>query len=187
MRLILASSSPRRRQLLTEAGYSFTVVEPRPEIEAADQVGGLPRELVVRLARAKARDVALSTSRGLILGADTVAECGGLILGKPANRGQAEQMLRHLAGMTHSVHTGLCVWHRPTNRRRIGVATTILRMEPFSEQQLAAYLDSQLWQGKAGAFGYQDQLDWVHIVRGSPSNVVGLPMELLARMLKAMG
>ena len=187
--LILASSSPRRRQLLTEAGYEFTVIPPSETAEDGQPPRGgseLPQQLVARLGLQKAEDVAPRVERGIIIGCDTVAECEGQILGKPADREHARQMLELLRGRRHVVHSGLCLWRRPDDVHRVEVETTTLIMDPISDGALAAYLATGDWQGKAGAFGYQDGLDWVHILEGSESNVVGLPMELLRRMLASL-
>ena len=181
--LILASSSPRRRQLLADAGYEFTVIPPHESAEDDPAPGESPELLVARLARQKAADVAGRASRGLVLGCDTVAECDGAILGKPADREHARQMLEQLRGREHRVVSGLCLWQQPAGRHWTEIDVTRLVMDPLSDADLAAYLDSGDWQGKAGAFGYQDGLDWVHILAGSESNVVGLPLELLERMI----
>jgi septum formation protein len=184
MPLILASSSPRRRQLLTERGYVFTVVPPHEAAEGGFYSREPPQELVARLAYEKAKDVAQRIKRGIIIGCDTVAECNGRVLGKPANRDDARQMLELLRGREHHVYSGLCLWRRPDHTHRVEVDVTTLTMDPISDEQLADYLASEQWKGKAGAFGYQDGLDWVHIAQGSETNVVGLPMELFERMLK---
>ena len=184
--LILASSSPRRRQLLTEAGYEYTVVPPSEAAETGPAASSSesPAELVARLAKQKAGDVAHRVRRGLVIGCDTVAECQGQILGKPKDRDHAKQMLSLLRGQQHRVFSGLCLWRMPDDRHRVEVEITTLIMDVISDADLTAYLDTNQWQGKAGAFGYQDGLDWVHIVEGSESNVVGLPMELLRQMLE---
>jgi septum formation protein len=184
--LILASRSPRRRELLAEAGYRFTVVPPDEAAESGAPGGDGPAELVARLARQKAADVAARCDRGIVLGCDTVAECDGAILGKPADAEHARQMLRTLCGREHRVFSGLCLWPLPDGPPQTRVAVTRLRMDPLSDRQIEEYLASGQWQGKAGAFGYQDRLGWVHVVEGSPTNVVGLPMELLAEMLAAL-
>lgn len=181
--LILASQSPRRRELLEEAGYTFEVVVPSETAECGICSRETPPELVGRLAYQKAADVACRTPRGLILGCDTVAECQGQILGKPYDREHARQMLRLLRGRVHHVYSGICLWHRPSNRTLVKVDVTKLKMEPLTDGEIESYLDSQAWQGKAGAFGLQDRLGWIQIVTGSGSNVVGLPLELLAQML----
>lgn len=184
--LILASRSPRRRDLLREAGYEFQVQPAAESVEQGMCSGESPAELVGTLARLKAQDVARTVDAGLILGCDTVAECDGQILGKPADVQHAEQMLRLLGGRRHRVYSGLCLWSRPDDRTIVRVDQTTLTMDPLTPSQLEEYLTSGLWQGKAGAFGYQDRLGWVKIVEGSESNVVGLPLALLAEMLREM-
>ncbi|MFO0912869.1 MAG: nucleoside triphosphate pyrophosphatase [Pirellulales bacterium] len=181
--LILASQSPRRRQLLTEAGYVFQVVPPDDHAECGICTRESPPEMVARLAFQKAQNVAQRTATGTVVGCDTVAFCAGQILGKPQNVDHAQQMLRLLSGREHDVYSGLCLWRRPGDARAVRVARTTLRMDRLSDQQISEYLATEQWQGKAGAFGYQDGWDWLHIVRGSESNVVGLPMELLREML----
>ncbi len=186
-KLILASRSPRRRQLLRDNGFDFEVVAPSDTAECGVCSSETPPELVARLAYQKAGDVARGIDRGLIVGADTVVECVGQILGKPENRRHARQMLNTLRGRLHHVYTGVCLWRRPENNTIVKVAVTKLRMDDVPDEDLEAYLASDAWQGKAGAFGYQDRLGWIHIVEGSESNVVGLPMELLAEMLAEFG
>ena len=183
-KLILASRSPRRRELLTEAGYAFEVCPPADRAECGLCSGESPAAMVMRLAYQKAADVARRAGRGLVLGCDTVAECDGQILGKPDDVDAARQMLRTFSGRLHRVLTGLCLWNVPAGEPQIRVATSTLRMDPLSDRQLEDYLASDQWEGKAGAFGYQDRLGWVHVIEGSESNVVGLPLELLAEMLE---
>ncbi|NLS98344.1 MAG: septum formation protein Maf [Planctomycetaceae bacterium] len=185
-RLILASRSPRRRQLLEEAGYRLTVVPPSESAECGVCSGENPAQLVARLAYQKAADVARRLSEGLVLGCDTVAECDGQILGKPEDEGHARRMLEALSGRRHRVFSGLCLWRLPSKEPLLRVDVTTLRMDPLTPEQLDEYLRSGAWEGKAGAFGYQDRLGWVHVVEGSETNVVGLPMELLAEMLAEM-
>ncbi len=187
MRLILASGSPRRRELLTEAGYTFEVVVPSESAECGLCSGESPPELVARLAYQKAVDVARRVGPGIILACDTVAECQGEVLGKPADERHARTMLEMLSGREHRVFSGLCLWNHPSEEPMVQVDETRLRMDTLSVVQIDEYLASDQWIGKAGAFGYQDRLGWVHIMEGSESNVVGLPMELLARMLRKGG
>lgn len=218
VRLILASRSPRRRELLTQAGYRFDVVPPSDEAEEESlRPGESPAELAARLARQKAADVVqrLLADRGahpicpprqptclltespslagepfaqrvVVLGCDTVVECQGLLLGKPTDREHARQILETLSGQEHRVYTGLCLWPLPVGQPRAEVAVSRLRMDRLRPEQLEEYLQSGQWEGKAGAFGYQDRLGWVHLLEGSESNVVGLPLELLAQMLAEM-
>jgi septum formation protein len=186
--LILASSSPRRRELLQEGGYAFEVIEPHESAELGPvPAAETPPQLVARLAFQKAHDVAQRVKQGLVIGCDTVAECQGQILGKPDNKEHARRMLTLLSGREHRVYSGLCLWRRPENHQCLEVDVTRLIMDLLTEQRLDAYLATNSWQGKAGAFGYQDGLDWVHIIEGSASNVVGLPMELLAKMIQEFG
>ncbi len=181
--LILASRSPRRRELLAAAGYRFDVIEPALSAECGVCSRETPPELVARLAWQKARDVASRVDRGLVIACDTVAECRGLILGKPHDERHAREMLCTLRGREHHVYSGLCLWQRPGDEHHVEVDVTRLVMDPISDQQLETYLATAAWRDKAGAFGYQDGLDWVHVLEGSESNVVGLPLELLTRML----
>lgn len=185
-KLILASGSPRRRELLAEAGYHFDVVPPGALVECGVCSRESPAELVARLAYEKASDVARRVRQGLILGCDTVAECEGQVLGKPPDAALARRMLELLRGKEHRVLSGVCLWDYPDGQPDTRVAVTRLMMDPLSDQQITEYLESYQWEGKAGAFGYQDRLGWVHVIEGSESNVVGLPLELLAEMLSGL-
>ena len=197
-RLILASSSPRRRQLLAEAGYRFEILPPRESAECGICSTGGPATLVVELAVSKAVDVAAQLKAGgqlgeevVIVACDTVAECGGEVLGKPRDEDHARSMLQRLRGNVHRVYSGLCVWSPfadgEAGKLDVRLATSELRMDAISDAELDGYLASGLWQGKAGAFGYQDRAGWIHLTAGSESNVVGLPMELLEERLAALG
>lgn len=193
--LILGSGSPQRRHLMSEAGYRFDVVVPGESAECGICSTGGPAALVADLALRKAADVSGQLAfreegkpgACLVIACDTVAECGGAVLGKPNNEEHARNMLRQLSGTVHRVYSGLCLWPhliphpiRPIETR---VAVTELRMDRLAEADLEEYLASGLWQGKAGAFGYQDRIGWLHVVAGSEANVIGLPTELLAKML----
>lgn len=182
-KIILASRSPRRKQLLEEAGYRFEVV-PSDIPEPPPCPGEHPAAYAMRLAYQKAEAVASRVTEGLVLGCDTVVECGGKLFGTPSDREDARRILTALRGKFHRVITGLCLWDVATGRAQVRAATTVLQMDALDDSAVDEYLDSGQWQGKAGAFGYQDRLGWVHIVEGSESNVVGLPLELLAEMLR---
>jgi septum formation protein len=184
--LILASSSPRRRELLTEAGYKFGIMPPLTADECSLAPDERPAEFVMRVARDKAADVAARVESGLVLACDTVAELDGRILGKPADEQHARAMLQALSGREHRVYSGVCLWPVPGGHPKTRFAKTTLRMDTLSPGQLDEYLATGEWQGKAGAFGYQDRLGWVHVIEGSESNVVGLPMELLEEMLREL-
>ncbi len=185
-KLILASGSPQRRTLLAQAGYEFEVIRPRDSAECGICSRETPPELVARLALQKAHDVAERLESGLVVGCDTVAECCGQILGKPKDSRHAQAMLELLSGREHHVYSGLCLWPRPGIEPHVKVAVTTLRMLPLSASDIEDYLASGLWQEKAGAFGYQDRLGWLEIISGGESNVIGLPLELLAEMLSEL-
>lgn len=183
-RLTLASGSQRRRSLLAEYGYDFEILVPSEEAECGVCSGESPPELVARLAYQKALDVSTRTGPALIVACDTVAECHGRVLGKPKDDQHAREMLKLLSGREHRVYSGLCVWKVPELEPTVEVDRTTLKMDNLSDAQIEDYLATGLWEGKAGAFGYQDGFPWLHVVEGSETNVVGLPMELLERMLK---
>ena len=191
VRLILASRSPRRQQLLAELGIPFWCIPSEENAETAfDSLRGeTPEAYVQRQAYAKAQNVAqrLSGQDIWILGCDTVAIYDDEILGKPLDRADARRMLRKLSGSVHAVISGLCL-HNPAHPEslRQKTVTTQLEMEPLSDATLEAYLDSGKWAGKAGAFGFQDGNDWLKILSGSATNVVGLPMETLTAWLKTI-
>ncbi len=210
-RLVLASRSPRRRSLLSDAGFVFATLPSEDGTEESNEDAALaPRDLVRKLAESKAQNVARQISRRTAdaqaamaafdryprlksapiwaLGCDSVAEVAGEILGKPRDRDDAERMLRTLSGSRHAVHTGVAIWS-PTNLDAPILSqteTSILEMEPLSDARLADYLASGQWEGKAGAFGYQDGVDWLRLVSGSESNVVGLPLEAFSRWALAL-
>jgi len=183
--LVLASRSPRRRMLLEQAGFDFTLLPPDEAAEDSRREGEPTADYVARLARQKAEDVApAAPAERIVLACDTLAECMDEILGKPRDRQHAGQMLRWMRGREHQVLSGLCLLRGADRKRAVAVDRTTLRMDEVDDEQIEQYLDGGQWQGKAGAFGYQDGIDWVHILEGSESNVVGLPMELLMRMLE---
>ena len=177
--LVLASQSPRRRQLLKEAGFDFIVNAPGEDVERNVPAGLEPGELVVEAALLKARFVARQVTAGIVLAADNIAHCASEILGKPTSRQDAKRMLQWMSGKRHEVMTGVCLWHRPSDIYQTHLEISVVGMDELDPTQLETFLDSGGWQGKAGAFGYQDGLDWVHVESGLASNVVGLPVERL--------
>jgi septum formation protein len=184
--MILASGSPRRRELMTAAGHQFEIVEPNAWAECGACSGETPPQFAARMAYQKAADVATRVGKSLIIACDTIAECQGQILGKPENEDHARRMLEMLRGRKHHVYSGLCLWQIPEGQPLVEIAKTTLYMQPLTDEQIDEYLSSGLWEGKSGAFGYQDRLGWLDVLEGSESNVVGLPMELLAEMLAAV-
>lgn len=183
--LVLASGSPRRAELLRAAGYQFEIQPAADSAECGIESRETAPEMVARLAFQKAADVIRKRKRGLILAADTLAACEGQILGKPTDRDHAESMLKLLSGTKHDVYTGVCLWSAATNRCYVDVVRSRLQMQPLTAEQLETYLDTSLWEGKAGAFGYQDGNDWISVIgQDSESNIVGLPMERLTDLLE---
>lgn len=183
MRLILASASPRRRQLLAEAGYSFEV-DPSG-IEEPEPVGPTdPALYVSELAWRKAHTVAVRRGRGLILAADTTCALDGHLLNKPLDRDDAERMIRLQEGRQIEIVTGLCLY-RAEKREWVGaLATSLVHMRRLTPEEREEHLASGRWEGKAGAYGVQDHDPLVTVQSGSWSNVVGLPMECLAELIR---
>ncbi|HEY1785558.1 MAG TPA: nucleoside triphosphate pyrophosphatase [Pirellulales bacterium] len=186
-KLILASGSPQRRRLMTDAGYRFEVVVPGEHAECGPDAGEPPVDYAARMAYQKAADVVDRVPAGVVIACDTIVACRGEILGKPADAADARRMLSVLSGQVHHVYSGLCVWLRPDGQAAIRTAETRLVMNRLSSEVMEEYLASGAWAAKAGAFGYQDRHGWLQVVEGSESNVIGLPMELLAEMLTAIG
>lgn len=185
-RLILASGSPQRKRLLGDAGYEIDVIVPEND-EPNPAAFSDAAAYVEHTAWLKARQVGGRVSNGIVLAADTVVALGGQIIGKPADRADARRILQRLSGSEHECLTGVCLWRRPEDFWIGGVEVTDLRMRQLSADELKSYLDSDRWIGKAGAYAIQDPDPYVSIIRGSHSNVVGLPMELLARLLDRLG
>lgn len=181
--LILASASPRRRQLLAEAGYTFDV-DPSGIEEPDPAPGTDPAAYAAELALKKAHAVAQRRGRGLVLAADTVGAVDGLILNKPLDRADAERMIRLQEGRDSDVLTALCLY-RAEAREWVGaVERSVVRFKALTDDQRNDYLDKLRWAGKAGAYGVQDRDPFVSVVRGSIANVVGLPLERLADLLR---
>ena len=184
--IVLASSSPRRLELARSAGWLVRVVPPPESVEACrPRDAGEPLEAYVRrLAQAKAEAVGGVVAAGTIVACDTLSEVDGEALGKPVDRHDARRMLTALSGRRHRVLSGVCVWRRPHAPPHVATAESLLDMDPLEPELLEWYLDSGLWAGKAGACGFQDDRLPLRLVSGSPSNVVGLPLELLDDMLR---
>lgn len=181
--LILASASPRRRQLLTEAGYHFEV-DPSHVDEPEPEPGVEPGAYVAVLALKKAEAVARRRRSGLILAADTAVAVDRQILNKPVDRADAERMIRLQEGRDSEVLTALCLYRAEAGEWLGALDVSVVRVRPLTDVERNEFLDSGRWEGKAGAYGVQDRDPFVTLVRGSISNVVGLPMERLAALLR---
>jgi septum formation protein len=181
--LVLASSSPRRRDLLAEAGVAFRVVEPTLAEPAPSGLSS-PVAVAEALAYFKARSVQQRCPHEVVLGADTVVARGGQVYGKPANADDARRMLRELSHERHAVITGVALLDGQSEGRWIASETTWVTMTPMGADQIEAYIATGEWEGKAGAYAIQETADrYVERLDGSFSNVVGLPVELVLRML----
>jgi septum formation protein len=185
-RLILASGSPRRQQLLREAGYAF-LVRPADIDEEDYPPGTLPADLAEQLAVRKANAVAPQFPDDVVLAADTVVAFGDRPLGKPADAADARRMLELLGGSTHIVITGVAVVRLATKHVASSRVMSGVRMRGLSPEEIARYVASNEWQGKAGGYGIQDDDPFVTRVSGCHTNIVGLPMSETRRLLEAAG
>jgi septum formation protein len=187
LRLVLASTSPRRHALLREAGIPYEAVAPR---DVAEDVvpGERPAELVRRHALTKARSVAADYEGRLVLGADTVVVLDDRVFGKPADEAEARAMLATLAGRTHVVYTGLALVDGAGGREATEVEATAVTMRPLSAEEIGRYVATGEPADKAGAYAVQGRGSLlVERVEGDYFNVVGLPLYRLSKMLAAFG
>lgn len=187
MRLILASTSPRRRKLLSEAGYSFTVIPPDLDESTLVVMPGGPRRHAEALALAKARTVARRFPDALVLGADTLVDADGEIIGKPADAEEAERITRRLFRKPHRVITGLALIRLRDRIEIVRSEVTTVYPRKLTERQIAEHVAGGSWRGKSGAYAIRETDDpFVDHVEGSLSNVMGLPLELLHRLLNEL-
>jgi septum formation protein len=182
-RLILASGSSARHDLLTRAGYRFDVL-PANIDEPSGEGFTDARALVQHTAWLKAAAVAPRIDEGVILAADTVGWLHGQVIGKPADEADARRILSLLAGTEHELWTGVCLWRRPDDTQLTWQEVSRVAMAPLSPAELDAYLVNRTWQGCSGAYAIQEDDDpYVRVVQGSTSNVIGLPMETTRELL----
>ncbi len=181
---ILASKSPRRRELLQKAGYRFEIVPPEVNEEGFDTQGTNPEEYAKSLALAKAESVAKRFPQKIVVGADTIADCEGRIIGKAIDAEDAEKIVRLLFSRPHKVITGLAIIRMRDNLKIVESDTTIVYPKPMTERQIEEHIKSGIWQDKAGAYAIQEQGDrFVERIEGSLTNVMGMPMELFERLI----
>jgi septum formation protein len=174
-RLILASASPRRNYLLAQAGLRFVVIPG--EVDESEVSAGSPDDLVRLLAEAKAGDIASRYPAAWVIGADTVVVIDGQILGKPADRDQARDMLTRLSGQWHRVHTGYAIVCLDKARRFSATVTTEVEFKDLSPAEIEWYLQTGEPFDKAGAYAIQGIGTFlVRRINGSYTNVVGLPV-----------
>lgn len=186
MEIILASSSPRRWELLKQIGLEFrTLVYP---VDETPPKGVSPSELVELLAERKASAVAGILDEGLIIGADTVVVCQGEVLGKPSDEEDAARMLRRLQGTAHEVYTGVALVDAARGKSLIGHEKTRVYFRPLDEDEIRRYTATGEPMDKAGAYAVQGLASiFISGLEGCYFNVVGLPLARLSNMLKEFG
>jgi septum formation protein len=184
--LILASSSPRRAEILTRSGVAFRARHPGIDERPPNPLG--PLRYVAWAAEAKAKAVATRAPGAVVVAADTEVVRQGRIYGKPADRRQAESFLRSLSGKTHQVYTAVHVIDGRSGRQAHGISRTDVTMRELSARQIDAYVGTGEAQDKAGAYAIQGEGHrLVRSIRGPYDNVVGMPMRLLTRLLGECG
>jgi septum formation protein len=182
--LILASASPRRSQLLSEAGYEFTVVPPDVDESAFDADRTDPFEYAKRLAQAKAKSVAIKYPNSLVIGADTIVDFQGRIIGKAADARDAEQITKKLFSAPHKVITGIAIIRLCDVTQLVQSDSTTVYPRKMTVEQIAEHIKGGSWRDKAGAYAIKEIGDeFVERIEGSLTNVMGLPMELLESLL----
>ncbi len=187
-RLLLASQSARRRELLWLLGLPFDAVAP--DVEESQRPGEKPAELVARLAAAKAQAVAVPADRpsAAIVACDTIVALDGEVLGKPRDPADAERMLRRLRGREHFVYSGIALREPATDRTVTEVVETVVRMREYDDAEVAAYVASGDPLDKAGGYAVQNAaFHPVAGLEGCYANVMGLPLCHLARLLRGWG
>jgi len=184
--VILASNSPRRRELLEQVGMTFLVAPANVDESVRD--GEMPKDYAERLAMEKARAVASQRQEGIVIAADTIVVVGDSILGKPFDAADARRMLSALSGREHEVITGLAIIDAATRRSAARTSVTRVWFRNLSVKEISAYVATGEPLDKAGAYGIQERgALLVERIEGCYSNVVGLPLSLLGEMLREFG
>ena len=179
-RLILASGSPRRRELLTKMGYTFEILIP----DVDENVSGPAREVVGILSRRKAEAAAAQLSDGIIIASDTLVSQDGDVLGKPADEADAHRMLSELSGNAHEVYTGVTLADAADGRRLTRVVCTRVRFRALTDEEIWAYIRTGEPMDKAGAYAIQGGAHgFVEGLEGSYENVIGFPVDDIQAML----
>ncbi len=182
MQLILASTSPRRCELLALLGIPFEIIAP--DFEEVPQRGWNPRQQVEHFAREKARSIAIARPSVLVLGSDTVIELDGQMLGKPADPADARAMLTRLAGRPHDVHTAVALCRQTPHHEAIAIETATVQMKPYDEAAVERYLATHEPMGKAGAYSIQGVGgELIETICGDFPGIVGLPLRAVATLL----
>ena len=184
---ILASASPRRRDLLRKAGYCFEIIPSGVDESKYDVNGISSEEHTKTLALAKAKDVSIKFPNALVIGSDTVVDLDDEIIGKPDHAEHAEEITRKLFSKPHKVITGLALTCIDKGIEIVEADTTVVYPRQLTDAQIAGHITNGQWEGKAGAYGIQETGDeFVDHIDGSFTNVMGLPMELTERLLSGL-
>lgn len=187
MNFILASASPRRHELFKHICSDFQVIPSRFD-ERKIEFNGNPEEYVTTLSKGKAEDVAVNFPSDTIIGMDTVVFKDGKILNKPANRDEAEKMIRFLSNRSHYVYTGFCIINKERNILKFGFEKTEVIFTEIDESELKRYLLTGDYEGKAGAYAIQGEASiFAKSVNGDFFNVVGLPVSRIYNEFKELG
>lgn len=186
MQLILASTSPRRCELLALLGIPFEIIAP--DFEEVPQPGWRPRQQVEYFAREKARSIAIARPTVLVLGSDTVIELDGQMLGKPVDLADARAMLTRLAGRPHYVHTAVALCRQIPHYEAVAIETATVQMKAYDEAAIERYLATQEPMGKAGAYSIQGMGgELIQTISGDFLGIVGLPLRTVAILLAGAG
>jgi septum formation protein len=185
-RLTLASGSQGRRYLLERAGYTFDV-KPSNVPEPAEAVNGNIREYVMHVAWTKAAAVGPTVADGIVLAADSVGWIDNHVIGKPEGEADARRILQTLSGRVHELWTGVCLWRASDGWQLQWQELSRVRMKELSAGEIDDYLKTRKWEGCSGAYAIREEGDpYLTVVEGSVSNVIGLPMESLAKAFHAL-
>lgn len=186
MQLILASTSPRRRELLALLGLPFEIVAP--DFEELPRPGWPPRQQVEHFAREKARSIAITRPAALVLGSDTVIDLDGQMLGKPADLADARAMLAGMAGRPHAVHTAVALCRETPHHDAAVLVTATVHMKAYGEADIDRYLATLEPMGKAGAYSIQGVGgELIETISGDFLGIVGLPLRAVAALLASAG
>ncbi len=184
-RLILASTSPARRELLTRSGYSFEIIPSaveEPTTGFAD-----PRTMVQTISWLKAAAVAPKIDVGIVIAADTIGWLDGKPILKPTDEADARRILAELGGRDHELWTGVVLWRRPDDLQLIWQERSLVHFAAMTPAETDMYLATRAWKHNSGAYAIEEIHDpYVNVVEGSVSNVIGLPMESLKRALATL-
>jgi septum formation protein len=184
-RFILASASPRRKDLLEKAGYKFDIIVSSIDETALPTKGLSPAEFACSAAVAKANDVAKKFQNRLIVASDTVVDYNGEIIGKAENAKHAAEITRKLFSGPHKVITAIAMVKKDSGLETVEYDSTTVYPTGMSEKQIEEHIASDVWKGKAGAYGIQEGGDkYIERIEGSETNVMGFSMELFEKMIK---